>query len=84
MAEDKNKEEKGHGHDTVVVFINGDKKTIDAGSYVVSKLKEVLGVPADYELAIKDKEIVPLKDDETITVKNGEKFVSHVRHGSSS
>jgi uncharacterized protein YlzI (FlbEa/FlbD family) len=83
MAEDK-KDEKEHGHDTVVVFINGEKKTIDAGSYVVAKLKEVLGVPADKELAIKDKEIVPLKDDETITVHNGEKFVSHARHGSSS
>jgi hypothetical protein len=69
----------------VEVFINGNEKEIPSGKYVVSELKKALGVAADDELAeIKGKEPVPLKDDETITVHEKEKFVSHKRRGGSS
>ena len=69
----------------VEVFINGKEKEILKGKYVVSDLKTALGVPADDELAaIRGKESVALKDDETIEVHEGEKFVSHKRRGGSS
>ena len=72
------------GHDRVItVYLNGDPKKIPGGKYVVSKLKEELGVPANEVLEIQHHELKELSDDETIEVHEGEKFISHVRNGSS-
>lgn len=69
----------------ITVTIDGAEKQITRGRYVVSKLKEVLGVPADYELDIVIRgEFRHLADDAEIRVFNHEVFVSHVRSGSSS
>jgi hypothetical protein len=68
----------------VKVTINGDEKKIPGGAYVVSRLKEVLGVAPELQLEIKEKELIPLDDNETITVHEGEAFVSHKRRGGSS
>lgn len=84
------KDETQHPHvHLITVFLNGsqeeNKKEIPGGEYVVSKLKEVLGVPADRVLEIvKEEGFVTLKDDESIHVHEGEKFASHVRKGGSS
>ena len=75
-----------HKDHEVTVTINGPehKKKIRGGAWVVSALKEALGVAAELQLAIKEKELIPLEDDETITVHEGEAFVSHKRRGGSS
>lgn len=77
----------GHGKPDprlVEVTIDGNPKLIAAGHYLVSDLKVVLGVPADYELdRVVGREFKPLLDDEPIVVHKGEVFVSHVRHGGS-
>jgi hypothetical protein len=66
----------------VTVTIDGQPKELRRGKYLVSDLKQVFGVPADYELdEVKDGEFKPL-DDTGHTVINGkEVFVSHVRRG---
>ena len=79
------KEDSGGEHQKQIpVFIDGKMMKIPDGEYVVSGLKEVLGVAADRVLEIKGKELIPLQDDQTIQVHEGEKFASHVRKGGSS
>jgi hypothetical protein len=68
----------------VEVTIDGNPKLITAGHYLVSDLKVVLGVPADYELdRVVGREFKPLPDGENVVVHKGEVFVSHVRRGGS-
>jgi hypothetical protein len=70
---------------TVAVTIDGARKEIDAGDYVVSALKVKLGVAADYELdQVIGGEFRPLADTAHVEIKGGEHFVSHVRRGGSS
>ena len=70
---------------TVIITIDGAAKQIERGSYVVSKLKELLGVPADYELdEVKNGEFKPLQDNQHTAIQGGEVFVSHVRRGGAS
>lgn len=74
----------GHDHD-VAVTIDGQRKELPAGEYVVSNLKNKLGVPADYELdQVVHGEFRQLADNSQIDIKGGEHFVSHVRRGGSS
>jgi hypothetical protein len=69
----------------VTVTIDGTPKQIERGKYLVSKLKQVLGVPADYELdEVKHGEFEPLADDGHTHIEGGEVFVSHVRRGGAS
>lgn len=83
--------ELDHGHDhgtrdprLVEVTIDGNPKVIPAGRYVVSELKEKLGVPPDYELdRVVGREFKELPDGDTVEVHKGEVFVSHVRRGGS-
>lgn len=88
--EHKHHEHHKHGdHDKpepklVEVTIDGHKREIPGGHYVVSKLKAVLGVPADYELdKVVGREFKELPDGDTVEVVKGEVFVSHVRRGGS-
>jgi hypothetical protein len=76
-----------HEHRTklVIVTIDGSRKEIKAGKYVVSELKTVLGVPAEYELdEVKHGEFKPLDDNATTHIEGHEVFVSHVRRGGAS
>lgn len=69
----------------VKVVLNGDKVKIDSGTYVVSSLKVLLGIPSDYELEIiEDGQFKPLPDNSEITICGREEFVSHVKCGGSS
>ena len=69
----------------VTVTIDGNPKQVRRGRYQVTELKQVLGVPVDYELdEVKHGEFKPLADDATLHIKGREVFVSHVRRGGSS
>jgi hypothetical protein len=69
----------------VEVHIDGRQVKLGAGKYVVSVLKQKLGVPAEYELErVKHGLFDPLPDDSVFRIHGGEEFVSHVRTGSSS
>lgn len=70
-----------------LVEVKIDKRDvkIKPGVYVVSVLKDLLGVPADKELdEILSGAIVALADDAKVDIKGGECFVSHSRRGGSS
>jgi len=69
----------------VTVTIDGKAKEIERGKYLVSDLKLVLGVPADYELdEVKHGEFKPLDENGHAHIEGGETFVSHVRRGGAS
>jgi hypothetical protein len=69
----------------VTVTIDDKRKEIERDSYLVSKLKELLGVPADYELEeVKNGELKPLQDHQHTAIQGGEVFISHVRRGGAS
>jgi hypothetical protein len=69
------------------VTISIDNKTfkVHRGSTTVAELKAMAGIPAAYELEeIVGGKLVPLADDQRVTIKGGEKFVGHPRAGASS
>jgi hypothetical protein len=81
--------EDGHpderDHREVAITLDGHRKEITAGNYLVSALKAKLGVPADYELdEVVNGEFRELSDSAHIEIKGGEHFISHVRRGGSS
>lgn len=83
--DDEDGHSKHHGSRTVAVTIDGNRKEIDSGKYLVSALKVKLGVAADYELdEVIHGEFKPLADNAHINIKGGEHFISHVRRGGSS
>ena len=70
----------------VTVELNGEKVKILSGDYTTETLKVALGVAADWDLDIVDKQgsFRTLKPGEAIKVIAKLKFVSHVRQGGSS
>ncbi len=69
------------------VTITIDNKTFEVhrGNWTVEELKQLASVPAAYELEeIVDGKLVPLRDDQHVVIKGGERFVSHPRAGASS
>jgi len=69
----------------VTVTVDTVSKTVHRGSWVVSNFKKEVGVAADRALdEVVNGEFKPLQDDQRITLKGGEVFVSHVRQGGSS
>lgn len=77
-------EAKDRGH-IITIEIDGVSRSIEQGKYVVSALKAMFNIPAEYELdRVVGGKFIPLADDETIQVHPKEQFVSHVRHGGSS
>jgi hypothetical protein len=70
----------------VNVDLNGDKVRILAGDYTTETLKDALGVSADLDLDVVDKQgsFRTLQPGEAIRVIARMKFVSHVRQGGSS
>ena len=71
--------------DTVTVTVDGIEKRVRRGTYIVSVFKQLVGVDASRELdQVVHGEFKPLDDNATITIEHHEKFVSHVRTGSSS
>lgn len=69
----------------IEISLNGNAVTLEQGKYVVSALKQLLSVPADYELdIIHDGEFKPLADDDEVSVHKNLELISHVRRGGSS
>ncbi|OGA48891.1 MAG: hypothetical protein A3F74_27700 [Betaproteobacteria bacterium RIFCSPLOWO2_12_FULL_62_58] len=78
------RQDQGHGH-TITVTIDGQPKQIRQGRYLVSELKDALGISADLELdQVENGEFKPLDDNDHVNVKDGDVFVSHVRRGGAS
>lgn len=77
----------GSGHDpkTVTILVNSAPKTLPKGKYLVSRLKELTGVPSDYELdQVVEGVFIHLDDTASIQLKNHDEFVGHVKTGGSS
>jgi hypothetical protein len=69
----------------VTVTVDGKEFKVQAGTYTVSDFKRLVGVDAARELdEIIHGEFKPLDGNSKITIEKHEKFVSHVRTGSSS
>jgi hypothetical protein len=69
----------------VEVKIDGNPREVAAEVYQVPVLKNLLGVPLDYELElVKGGKFHPLADGDTYKVHGHEEFLSHVRCGGSS
>lgn len=69
----------------VQINLDGQNRDVEKGKYLVSALKEHIGVPGDYELdLVESGEFKPLADTAEIKIKGGEVLVSHVRRGGSS
>jgi len=69
----------------VTVTVDGAEKRVPRGTYIVSAFKTLVGVDASRELdEVVRGEFKPLDDNATIDIEHHEKFVSHVRTGSSS
>lgn len=71
-------------HELEVKIDNRDVK-LAAADYLVSVLKQKLGVPPEYELErVEHGQFHPLVDDSIFKLYKHEEFISHVRTGSSS
>jgi hypothetical protein len=90
----KNQNDKEH-HDhpqlgpmvTITVNVNGVEKeiTIHRGHTTVAEIKAAADVPIEYVLdQIVDGQIVALQNDDAVTLKGGERFISHPDDGKAS
>ncbi|MGH8291258.1 MAG: hypothetical protein ACREV7_20040 [Steroidobacteraceae bacterium] len=82
-----NAEQIGHGGHPhkITIIVDGTKHEVRPGPWVVSQLKAAVGVPPAKVLAeITPQGLKDLEDTATITVHEGERFMSHVRTGGSS
>jgi Multiubiquitin len=78
------KEQPQTGPD-VTITVDNKPFTIHRGSHTVRELKQLAGVSAGYELEqIVDGTLIPLKDEQRIAIKGGERFVSHPPAGAAS
>ena len=86
-AESEHDEHQSSDHHAKKVRIEVDNHTkeIRAGVYLVSKLKELIGVPAEKDLdQVINGTLTPLDDTAKVIINGGEVFFSHVRRGGSS
>jgi hypothetical protein len=82
--------EHGHGEQpqtgaNVSIRVDNVEKQVHRGSYLVSELKQLVGVDPALELAEAiTGQLTPLGDSDRITIKGGEVLFSRVRQGGSS
>jgi hypothetical protein len=79
--------EGGHSGrpEVVTVSVDGVERKVASGTYIVSVFKQLVGVDSSRELdEVVHGDFTPLDDNASITIEKHEKFVSHVRTGSSS
>ncbi len=75
----------GGGKDVVTILVDNTPHKVHSGAWIVRDLKAAVGVDAALVLAeITPKGIEDLDDGATIEVRNGQRFLSHVRKGGSS
>jgi len=76
---------EAHKPKLITVTVDGVEKRVPEGTYIVSVFKQLVGVDSSRELdEVVHGEFKPLADNASIEIKQHEKFVSHVRTGSSS
>jgi hypothetical protein len=74
-----------HGQTVIQIFVDGKEITTQKGTISVGDLKALAGVPPAYELEeVREKRLIPLKDDGRVELKDKEHFISHPRDGVSS
>lgn len=70
---------------TVTIVVNTAQFQIHRGRQTVVAIKTLAGVPLADDLdQIVDGVLTPLKDDAALTIKGGEKFISHPKDAGSS
>lgn len=85
---------KGHGDHPqtgpmVIITVSTDgvdkEVSIHRGHRTVAEIKAAAGVPIEYVLdQIIDGQIVTLQNDDAVTIKGGERFISHPDDGKAS
>ena len=84
MTAEEARSDHEHEHE-VTITIDNKNYEVRVGRTTVAELKQIAGIPPAYELEeIVDGKLVPLKDDEHVLIKGGERFVGHPRGGASS
>jgi hypothetical protein len=79
------REPEGHHKKEVQITIDNKIFEVHPGEILVAQLKRLAGISPSYDLEqIADGKLIPLKDDQCIDIKRGEKFVSHPPAGASS
>lgn len=69
----------------VEVTVDGHKKKVSRGKYLVADFKNAVGVAADLVLdQVVEGQFHELSDTGELHIKGGEQFVSHARGGGSS
>jgi hypothetical protein len=69
----------------VVIYVDDQPRKIHPGERTVTEIKKVGEVSAGYELdQVIGGHITPLKDDAVVCIEGGERFISHVKDGTSS
>ena len=72
------------GSSEVTITINDTPYEVHRGRQTVAYLKELGGVPQNYELdEVKDGRLIPLDDDGSVTIKGNEVFKSNLKVGHS-
>jgi len=81
----EHKQDTTKGSSEVTITINDKPYEGHRGRQTVVYLKDLGGVPQNYELdEVKDGRLVPLDDDGSVTIKGGEVFKSNLKVGRSS
>ena len=87
----ENTDKKGHGNSNdhannfVEIIVNDESYKIHRGRRSVEEIKVAGNVPlADKLEQVIDGNLVPLNDDDSIVIKGGEEFKSHVPSGGAS
>jgi hypothetical protein len=74
-----------HKHLLVTILVNTTRVAMERGIHPVKEIKEAAHCPLAFELErIEHGHLVPLADDASVDVEEGERFVCHPRDGASS
>ena len=77
--------ENEKGKDKVMVTIDNKEVSLHRGRRAVAEIKSEGTVPQAYDLEqVIEGVMTPLDDNESVTIKGGEVFVSHPKDGESS
>ncbi len=80
----EHKQDTTKGSSEVTITINDKPYEVHRGRQTMVYLKDLGGVPQNYELdEVKDGRLVPLDDDGSVTIKGGEVFKSNLKVGHS-
>jgi len=80
--------DNGHGNGPeqsfVSITINDTETSIHRGRQTVVEIKKAGKVPLNHALEqVIDGKIIPLDDDDSVVIKGGEVFISHIKDGGS-